>query len=152
MEFRGVLDQVNVVVRDMEAMATFYRRLGMTLGTGSPEWAPHHLDGEAEEGAALDLDSEAFATVWNRGWPGGSGVVLGFRLPTRDAVDRLYDELTTAGHAGQQAPYDAFWGARYAVVSDPDGNAVGLMSPADEEYRSPPPSVPGPPDAPRTEP
>ena len=32
----------------------------------------------------------------------------------------------------QQEPYDAFWGARYAVVSDPDGNGVGIMSPVDD--------------------
>jgi hypothetical protein len=36
-----------------------------------------------------------------------------------------------AGYEGQQPPYDAFTGARYAVVLDPDGNAVGLMGPID---------------------
>ena len=35
----------------------------------------------------------------------------------------------------QQEPYDAFWGARYAVVSDPDGNGVGIMSPIDPAQR-----------------
>ena len=35
-------------------------------------------------------------------------------------------------------PIDAFWGARYAVVNDPDGNHVGIMSPSDEEHRSVP--------------
>ena len=43
----------------------------------------------------------------------------------------MYADLTGAGYRGQQPPYDAFWGARYAVVEDPDGNAVGLMSPSD---------------------
>ena len=28
------------------------------------------------------------------------------------------------------------WGARYAVVEDPDGNAVGIMSPSDPDRRS----------------
>ena len=50
-----------------------------------------------------------------------------------------YADLTGAGYAGQQPPYDAFWGARYAVVEDPDGNPVGLMSPLDPAYRSAPP-------------
>ena len=27
--------------------------------------------------------------------------------------------------------YDAFWGARYAIVEDPDGHTVGLMGPID---------------------
>jgi hypothetical protein len=39
--------------------------------------------------------------------------------------------LTAAGYAGPQPPYDAFWGARYAIVQDPDDNDVGLMSPID---------------------
>lgn len=38
-----------------------------------------------------------------------------------------------------QMPYDAFWGARYAVIRDPEGNSVGLESPLDEGKRSWPP-------------
>jgi uncharacterized glyoxalase superfamily protein PhnB len=34
-----------------------------------------------------------------------------------------------AGHRSHLAPFDAFWGARYAVVLDPDGNRVGISSP-----------------------
>ena len=60
----------------------------------------------------------------------------------REDVDDLYEELTAAGHAGQQPPYDAFWGARYAIVLDPSGNAVGLMSPVDPARRGRPPTPP----------
>ena len=68
-------------------------------------------------------------------------VVLGFRVVLREAVDEVYADLTAAGYVGLQAPYDAFWGARFAVVEDPDGIAVGLMSPTSPEFRSPPPNV-----------
>lgn len=143
MTVRAVLDQVNVVVVDMEAMAEFYGRLGLELRSGFPQWAPHHRQTEREDaGVHLALDSRQFAAVWNQGWRGGGGIVLGFRVPSREDVDGLYTELTSAGYAGQQAPYDAFWGARYAVISDPDGNSVGLMSPADAAFRLPPPSPP----------
>jgi uncharacterized glyoxalase superfamily protein PhnB len=57
-------------------------------------------------------------------------------------VDALVAELSAAGVPVQQAPYDAFWGARYAVVSDPDGNGVGIMSPVDDAHRSAPPPPP----------
>jgi hypothetical protein len=33
-------------------------------------------------------------------------------------------------------------GARYAIVTDPDGNSVGIMSPVDRERRSAPPTPP----------
>ena len=135
------LDQVNVVVRDMEAMADFYRRLGVELRGDTGPWAPHHRNTGTVDGIDLDLDSTTFASEWNQGWPGGPGIVLGFRVDDREEVDRTFHELVAAGSAPQQEPYDAFWGARYAVVTDPDGNAVGIMSPVDAARRtaSPPP-------------
>ena len=54
-------------------------------------------------------------------------VVVGLRVETRAEVDRLYAVATAAGHPGLQPPHDAFWGARYAIVEDPDGLAVGLQ-------------------------
>jgi uncharacterized glyoxalase superfamily protein PhnB len=38
-------------------------------------------------------------------------------------------------------PIDAFWGARYAIIEDPDGIAVGVMSPVSPDMKSPPPEV-----------
>jgi uncharacterized glyoxalase superfamily protein PhnB len=37
--------------------------------------------------------------------------------------------MTAAGYVGHLAPIDAFWGARFAIVDDPDGNVVGLHGP-----------------------
>jgi uncharacterized glyoxalase superfamily protein PhnB len=140
---RPALDQLNLVVGDMEAMAAFYGRLGVEIADPGPPWSGHHRSASARAGLALDLDSETFGKVWNRGQPDtGPRIVLGFRLADRESVDRTYAELVAAGHVGQQPPYDAFWGARYAVVEDPDGNSVGLMSPADDAHRSAPPAPP----------
>ena len=98
--------------------------------------APRLGPGRGRGGSIVDLDSASFAQVWDRGWPGGPGVVLGFKVETRQEVDDLVGELRTEGVAVQQDPYDAFWGARYAVVSDPDGNGVGIMSPMDPAMRT----------------
>jgi uncharacterized glyoxalase superfamily protein PhnB len=62
-------------------------------------------------------------------------------VPTRDAVDDLYREMVSAGYRGLQEPWDAFWGARYAVIEDPDGIGVGLMSPVSSDMKSPTPEV-----------
>ena len=83
----------------------------------------------------VDLDSKTLRGDVERGWPGGSGAVLGFKVDSRAEVDALVAALAAAGAAVQQEPYDAFWGARYAVVSDPDGNGVGIMSPVDPALR-----------------
>lgn len=43
-------------------------------------------------------------------------------------VDALYARVLEHGHRGHKAPWDAFWGQRYAVVLDPDGNLVDLFA------------------------
>jgi catechol 2,3-dioxygenase-like lactoylglutathione lyase family enzyme len=141
------LDQINIVSRDPEASMVFYRRLGMSI----PEqrvWrtatGAHHITAQRDD-FDVDIDSTAFAQIWNSGWKGrddlAGRVVVGFSVESREAVDALYADLTNAGYKGLQPPWDAFWRARYAVVEDPDGIAVGLMSPISPELRYPPPEV-----------
>ena len=138
---RPIFNQFNLIVTNMAATVAFYRLLGLVIPDTDPEWQLHHRSAELADGIDLDFDSVAFARRWNRGWParapGGMGV-LGFRLASRAAVDETYAALIAAGHIGQQPPYDAFWGARYAIVEDPDGNAVGVMSPVDVTLRGQP--------------
>jgi uncharacterized glyoxalase superfamily protein PhnB len=132
-----LLDQVNLVVRDMHAMVAFYRLLGVDIADTDAEWQEHHRSASMDPGVDFDLDSQRFAQQWDAGWPVGStGAVVGFRVVERSTVDEIFDRLTAAGYAAQQEPYDAFWGARYAVVADPDGNAVGIMSASDPARRS----------------
>jgi len=140
---RPVLNQLNLVARDFDATLAFYRRLALEVpdGSSSPEGV-RHAGLTLANGFSLEFDNEALAGLYNAAWrrPGGSNrVLIGFSLPSRGDVDRLYGELTGAGHKGIQPPYDAFWGARYAVLADPDGNHVGLMSPVEERRRSWPP-------------
>jgi catechol 2,3-dioxygenase-like lactoylglutathione lyase family enzyme len=147
---RPTLNQLNIVSANPEASIAFYRRLGVDIpdqGVWRTASGVHHVsaEGSVPEDFNLDIDSTRFAQVWNGGWRGrrdlAGRVVVGFRVSSRADVDRLYGEMTAAGHRGLQAPYDAFWGARYAVVEDPDGLAIGLMSPITAEHRSPPPDV-----------
>jgi len=143
-----ILDQVNLVVADMEATVSFYRLLGLEIPDTDPAWQAHHRSAAVPGGLDLDFDSMVFARQWNTGSAGASAgsTVLGFKLPSRDAVDEVYQRVVGAGHPGQQEPYDTFWGSRYAIVEDPDGNPVGLMSPPDPARRTmpQPPASPGP--------
>lgn len=134
-----VFDQFNLVVTDMAATVAFYRSLGLDIPDIDPTWSPHHRNAVMPDGIDLDFDSIQFVRKWDEGWHGGMGV-LGFRVSSRQAVDDLYADLTSAGYVSQQRPFDAFWGSRYGIVEDPDGNAVGLMSPAEPEHRTIPPN------------
>lgn len=141
---KPALDQINIIVGDFRRSVEFYRRLGVSF-PDQPGGANEifHASGETDRGIDFDLDSAPFAQVWNKGWKGREDlvgrVVVGFKLGSREDVDRLYADLTGAGHRGLQPPYDAFWGARYAMVEDPNGVAVGLMSPLDPAKRYWPP-------------
>ena len=131
-----ILDQVNIVVSNMEDSIRFYRLLGLEIPDTDPKWQAHHRTANLED-FDLDFDSEEFANKWNTGSCGVSAnsSVLGFRLSTREAVDETYTRVVDAGYGEQQKPYDTFWGSRYAIVEDPDGNPVGLMSPPDPARR-----------------
>lgn len=132
-----LIGQLNIVVDDVQAAAAFYAALGFEVSDTVAEWAPHHRTVSSPGGLEVDLDSAAFARWW--GDIDEPGVVVGVRLPSREAVDERYESLVAAGHDSCRAPYDAFWGVRYAVVRDPAGNAVGLLSPPDPERRTAPP-------------
>ena len=135
------LNQLNIPVRDMDATVAFYRRLGVTVDAGPDAF---HVAARFPSGMLLEFDSTAFAAQWDTGYRGGTGgsAVIGFGCDSRAAVDERYADLVDAGYVGRQPPYDAFWGARYAIVEDPDGNPVGLMSPIDAAARFWPPSEP----------
>jgi uncharacterized glyoxalase superfamily protein PhnB len=123
------LDVVGVVVADMGAALAFYRLLGLDIpdaADGEP-----HVEVALPGGLRLAFDTEATIASFHPGWKAGTGgrVGLAFALPDPAAVDDAYAQLTGAGHHGELAPFDAFWGQRYATVLDPDGTGVDLFAP-----------------------
>ena len=129
---------MGLVVTDMAASVAFYRRLGLAIADSdvyAEDGLGHHLEIKMDAGAGLEVDTLELTRRFDPNFPepvATSTTVAMFSLPSRDAVDAKHDELVTAGAKSHLAPFDAFWGARYAVVLDPDGNQVGLMSPQEE--------------------
>jgi catechol 2,3-dioxygenase-like lactoylglutathione lyase family enzyme len=143
-----LLAQINLVVRDMSAACAFYRLLGLPVQTGAhPDWAMHHASAVLPNGTRVELDSVAFAEQWDPGLRGRASGALGgvifFSVETREEVDAVFARVTSAGYRAHQLPSDAFWGARYAIVEDPDGHAVGITSEIDPAMRRSPPPPPG---------
>jgi len=148
---KPTLDQINLVCGDMDASLAFYRRLGVEIPDDAVWRTPtrvHHVSADDQpsgQAVAFDLDSTAFAQCWNSGWKGQTDLkgrlVVGFSVTTRAGVDEVFHNMTGAGYRGLQEPHDAFWGARYAIIEDPDGIAVGVMSPISPDKMLPPPQV-----------
>lgn len=75
-----VFNQVNLVVKDMEATLVFYRRLGFTIDNPPGEWAAHHVELRLSDAMSIEFDSVPTAKIWNAGAraPGRGSVVLNF--------------------------------------------------------------------------
>jgi uncharacterized glyoxalase superfamily protein PhnB len=53
---------------------------------------------------------------------------LAFLCDSPADVDASYADFVAAGCNGHKEPWDAFWGQRYAMMVDPDGNSVELFA------------------------
>jgi catechol 2,3-dioxygenase-like lactoylglutathione lyase family enzyme len=125
------LDLIGIVSADLAASLAFYRQLGLDIPEGA-ESEPH-VEVELASGMRLAWDTEETIRSFHPRWAGGRGgrVALAFRLPSPADVDRAYRDLTAEDAPEEVAPFDAFWGQRYAVLADPDGTTVELFAPLD---------------------
>ncbi|MEU6430297.1 VOC family protein [Microbispora sp. NPDC046973] len=122
-------DLIGLVVTDMAASLSFYRRLGLDIPL-SADTEPH-VEVTLPGGLRLAWDTTATVRSFDPSWSpasGGPRMGLAFRCDAPEEVDRLYEDLVKAGYEGHLPPWDAFWGQRYAVVHDPDGNGVDLFA------------------------
>ena len=121
---------VEVVVSNMAATLAFYRRIGVAIPADADDQP--HVDVDFGGGLRLAFDTEevirSFDPEWSRPEGKGHRVALAFECESPAAVDAAWAELTGAGYEGHLAPWDAFWGMRYAVVHDPDGTPVDLFA------------------------
>jgi uncharacterized glyoxalase superfamily protein PhnB len=141
MSDKPYLGGASIVADDMEAAIAFYERIGFTVDF-HPDWRAHHVTLKSDQGLEVDIDSVAMTKTYDSAWTSDKGgAVLIVRVPTREAVDATFALATAAGAPARQEPFDAFWGARYALVDDPAGNPVGIMSPSDPAMNSAPPKL-----------
>lgn len=122
-------DAIGMVVADMTATLAFYRLLGLDIAVDAD--GEGHVEAELPGGIRIMWDTIEIVRSFSD-WEtatGGHRVSLAFLCEGPADVDAVYTKLTAAGHRSHVAPFDAFWGQRYATVLDPDGNPVDLFAP-----------------------
>jgi catechol 2,3-dioxygenase-like lactoylglutathione lyase family enzyme len=124
------IDAIGLVVADMAASLAFYRRLGLEIPASAD--AEPHVEVALAGGMRLLFDTVETIRSFDETWrPPSSGyrMNLAVACATASEVDGLHAALVDAGYSSHLAPFDAFWGQRYAAVLDPDGNPVELHAP-----------------------
>lgn len=124
------LDAIGVVVADMTRTLAFYRLLGLEFPLGAEREG--HVEVTLDSGVRLMFDTEEMLRSFDASFmpPAGAGrIALAFLCDGPGDVDSRYAALVEAGFASHLAPFDAFWGQRYATVLDPDGIHVDLFAP-----------------------
>lgn len=121
-------DLIGITVRDMAAALRFYRLQGLDIPPNLE--SEQHVEVSLPHGFRIAWDSLEMIKGIDPDWmePVGQRMTLAFKCGSPAEVDALYDHVVQRGYRGHRAPWDAFWGQRYAVVVDPDGNLVDLFA------------------------
>lgn len=126
-------DLIGLAVADMGRSLAFYRRLGLDIPASAD--TESHVEVTLPGGLRMAWDTFDVIRSFHPGWTppptdgGASGPSFAFACDSPAEVDAVYAEMTAAGYHGELKPFDAFWGQRYAVLHDPDGNGVDLFAP-----------------------
>jgi len=122
------LSAIGVTSSNMQKTINFYSLLGF----GFPELKSEdqHIEAIVTEGSIrlmIDSDKLIKDMLGEDPKPGNTSVfALEYSSPAE--VDAIVGKVAQAGFAVVKQPWDAFWGQRYAIVSDPDGHKVDLYA------------------------
>ena len=125
----GRLTAIGIVTADVARSAAFYRALG--LDVTEPPSPEDHFEITLPNGLRLMWDNESLIKQIDSDWhpPDSHRVALAFECDSPVDVDATYERALAAGGTSKLAPWDAFWGQRYAQLHDPDGQPVDLFAP-----------------------
>lgn len=129
-EFPGPTPQI--VVDDAEGAIRFYQEAFAAdelVRNHAPDGRVMHCELLMFGGRILVTDDFEEGLVSSPARLGGSTVRLHLYVPDADAV---YRRAVDAGATSIMAPYDAYWGDRYAIVRDPYGHHWSIATPRED--------------------
>ena len=122
-------DMIGLVVRDMAQALRFYRLLNLQIAEDTE--GEDYVEVTTPNGYRISWNALRMVKSIDPDYvePIGQRMELAFKCDSPGEVDAAYHQILAQGYAGHKAPWDAFWGQRYAIVVDPDGNHVSLFAP-----------------------
>ncbi|MCU0496650.1 MAG: VOC family protein [Anaerolineae bacterium] len=123
------LDLISIIVRDMPASLAFYRALGWIIPAEMD--SEGHVEYVLPNGLRFAWDTYEVIRSFDPDWQPNDGphrIGVAFLCDSPAEVDQVFERITALGYAAHKAPFDAFWGQRYAQVIDPDHNVIDLFA------------------------
>ncbi len=120
------LDLISIVVQDIRRSLAFYRLLDWEIPEAQQD--EKHVEITLENGLRFAWDDLEMMRSFDPSASIQPHTVGAFLCSSPEEVDSQYNTLITAGYHGHKAPWDAFWGQRYAIVHDPDGHGIDLFA------------------------
>lgn len=120
------LDMIGIITKDIKKAVEFYETLGFKMIDSSSE---DYIELD-NNGVRISLNTAKMVTSIYGYEPVtvGDKIELAFLCDSTIEVDALYNKMVTAGYESFKAPWDAFWGQRYAIIKDIDGNLLSLFA------------------------
>ena len=123
------LNYVSFIVSDMQKSLEFYRLLGLPIPE-DVDATQDHVEIE-QDGVRIAWETQEMIQGIDPDWkptsqPGRVGFALQAISPAE--VDAAVNRIQQAGYAVKTQPWDAFWGQRYATVTDPDDVSVDVFA------------------------
>lgn len=120
------LDMIGIVVEDIQRSLAFYRLLGWEIPEVSSD--ENHVEITFDNGLRFAWDQLEMMRSFDSSASLQPHTVGAFLCSSPAEVDSKYNTLIAAGYRGHKAPWDAFWGQRYAMLLDPDGHGIDLFA------------------------
>lgn len=121
------IDAVTVTTRDMARSVAFYTALGFDFTGVDTE--TDHVEPRRDGGARLMIDhADLIASISGQAPVPATHAAFAIHYDTPSEVDVRAAAVAAAGFQVANAPWDAFWGQRYAIVVDPAGYRVDLFA------------------------
>ena len=122
------VDAVGVASSNLEKTIEFYELLGFVFPERKGD--EQHIEALAPKGGArLMIDSvDLVKTLVGEDPKPSNHSSFEVICSDPEEVDTVVGKVKAAGFTVVKEPWDAFWGQRYAVVSDPDGYMVDVFA------------------------
>lgn len=122
-----------VVAVDAKALIAFYKEaFGAEELNSTPMPDGRIMHAEVKIGDSILMLADKFPEMGESKTPkdlSGTPFALMMYVPDADAT---FQKATAAGAEAKEQPHDAFWGDRYAGVSDPSGHHWGIATPKEQ--------------------